>query len=132
MVVERTRATEWALKVAQRLKTTRRQGRHRQPFIADALGTSISEISRLERGMRGLRVEQLGPWAKQLGMQVEIVMWMDESADGEGGIDDQSRAVLEEVAAALAFLPPPARKSLVHQMRLWRTQPGSSSDTDAG
>jgi len=121
MVEEEKRATGWALNVAKRLKAMRRAQRLRQPHIADALDISVSEISRLERGLRGLRVSQLGPWAKSLGRNVEILMWEDVNVDGPGGgIDDDSRRILAEVAESLPFLPPPAREALIHQMRLWR------------
>jgi len=121
MVEEEKRATGWALNVAKRLKGMRRAQRLRQPHIADALDISVSEISRLERGLRGLRVSQLGPWAQSLGCKVEIIMWDDADVDGTGGgVDDDSRLILTEVAESLPFLPPPAREALVHQMRLWR------------
>ena len=121
MVEEEKRTTGWALEVARRLKTMRRQQKLRQPHIAEALDISVSEISRLERGLRGLRVSQLGPWAKSLGQHVEVLMWTDHSPDGTGGgIDDDSRRILAEVAESLPFLPPPAREALMHQMKLWR------------
>jgi transcriptional regulator with XRE-family HTH domain len=121
MVEEEKRATGWALNVAKRLKGMRRDQRLRQPHIADALDISVSEISRLERGLRGLRVSQLGPWAKSLGCKVEIIMWDDAGVSAAcGGVDDESRLILTEVAESLPFLPPPAREALVHQMRLWR------------
>jgi len=121
MVEEEKRATGWALDVAKRLKAMRRTQRLRQPHIADALDISVSEISRLERGLRGLRVSQLGPWAKSLGRNVEILMWEDGDVPGPGGgIDDDSRRILAEVAESLPHLPPPAREALIHQMRLWR------------
>ncbi len=122
MIDEEKRATGWALEVAERLKTMRRGQRLRQPHIAEALDISVSEISRLERGLRGLRVSQLGPWAKSLGQNVEVLMWEDVEVEGPGGgVDDDSRQILAEVAESLPFLPPPAREALIHQMRLWRS-----------
>ncbi len=121
MIDEEKRATGWALEVAGRLKALRRSQKARQPHIAEALDISVSEISRLERGLRGLRVAQLGPWAKSLGLNVEVLMWEDPNVTGPGGgIDEDSRRILMEVAESLPFLPPPARDALVHQMRLWR------------
>ncbi len=121
MIEEEKRATGWALEVAGRLKAIRRSQRARQPHIAEALDISVSEISRLERGLRGLRVAQIGPWAKSLGLNVEVLMWKDENVEGPGGgISDDSRQILAEVAESLPHLPPPAREALVHQMRLWR------------
>lgn len=97
----------------------RRSQRLGQEHIAKHLGISVSEISRLERGLRGLRVEQVGPWAKSLGCKAELVMW--ETTDGEDpGLDDSSLLVLREVAASLPHLPGPAREALVNQMRIWR------------
>jgi len=56
-----------------------------------------------------------------LGRNVEILMWEDGDVPGPGGgIDDDSRRILAEVAESLPHLPPPAREALIHQMRLWR------------
>ena len=90
-----------------------------QDHIARHLDVSVSEISRLERGLRSLRVDQLDPWAKSLGFRAEIVMWVDPAGEGSG-VDEDSLKVLEEVAASLPHLPPRAREALINQMQIWR------------
>lgn len=114
----------WAIDIARRLRELRRGKKTGQEHVARALDISVSEISRLERGVRGLRVEQLGPWAKSLGCRVEMVMWQPpENAAGAGGLDgrldEESLGVLGQVAAALPYMPAPARAGLAHEMRLW-------------
>ncbi len=109
----------WALEVAGRLRSLRRAKKIGQEHIARYLGISVSEISRLERGLRGLRVDQVGLWAKSLGCKAELVIW--ETTDSENpGLDDDSLSVLREVAQSLPHLPGPARKALINQMRIWR------------
>ncbi len=98
------------------MRRTRKLG---QEHIAKHLGISVSEISRLERGLRGLRVEQVGPWAKSLGCKAELVLWETDIGD-DPGLDESSLKVLKEVAASLPHLPGPAREALVNQMRIWR------------
>ena len=101
----------------------RRFRRLGQEHIASHLDVSVSEISRLERGLRSLRVDQIDPWAKSLGFNVELVMWEATSEHVEE-VDAASLRVLEEVAAALPYLPSPAREALVSQMQIWRDTQG--------
>ena len=108
----------WANKVAARLRASRRAQKLGQDHVASALEMSVSEVSRLERGVRGLRVEQVEPWAHSLGCKVQVVMW--ETEDPEAPWDEENLQVLAEVAAALPHLPSPARAALVEQMRIWR------------
>jgi transcriptional regulator with XRE-family HTH domain len=84
--------------------------------VAEALDMSVSEVSRLERGVRGLRVDQLQPWAKSLRKQVELVIWDDNPSESW---DEESLHILSEVATALPHLPKPARAALLQQMRIW-------------
>jgi transcriptional regulator with XRE-family HTH domain len=97
--------------------------------VASALGLSVSAVSRLERGIRGLRVEQLLAWAGTLGYRVDLVMWEpvmpDEAWDPTTDppppvLDDETRAVLREVAAALRHMPGPSRQALLFEMQVWR------------
>ncbi len=108
----------WANRIAARLRASRREQDIGQGHVAEALDLSVSEVSRLERGVRGLRVEQVEPWARALGHNVQVVMW----EDSESGVpfDDDNLELLAEVAAALPHLPAPARAALRAQMQIWR------------
>jgi transcriptional regulator with XRE-family HTH domain len=117
--------------VASRLRVMRRIQKAPQDVVAKAVGSSISAVSRLERGLRSLRVDQLVAWAGALGYRIDVVFWKptleDETWDKEHpekamGLDDDCAAVLSEVAAALPHMPDPARKALVHEMRLWKEE----------
>ncbi len=107
----------------------RKSGGHRQQRVAEALDLSVSAISRLERGIRGLRVEQLVAWAGCLGYRVEVVFYepvlaserVDADPDGVlSSLDDECAMLLSEVAATLRHMPGPARQALAHEMQLWR------------
>jgi len=108
----------WARRIAQQLRSLRRAHRLGQQQISDALGVSVSEISRLERGIRGLRLDQLPAWLGAMGYRVELVTWPDQG----DSLDDEASEILAEVAASLPHLPPEARRALVAQMRVWRGQ----------
>jgi transcriptional regulator with XRE-family HTH domain len=117
--------------VAIRLKALRKRQKLPQEVVGQAVGTSISAVSRLERGLRGLRVDQLVAWAGALGCRVDVVFWKPTTAteqwDGEHpelamGLDDGCADVLAEVASALSHVPEPARRALVHEMSLWKAQ----------
>jgi len=113
----------WALNVASRLRSMRRLRKLGQEHVARFLEISVSEISRLERGVRGLRVEQLGPWARSLGSRAEVVFWDPISRmelEEEQHLDEEALRILSEVAAVLPYLPPPARRALSQQMQAWR------------
>ena len=108
------------MNIASRLRSLRRAKRINQSRIASSLGLSVSEISRIERGRRRLRVDQLRTWAQSLGYRVELVFW--ETGDDESDIDDSARAVLQHVVAAIQYMPAPARQALIHEMNLWRQE----------
>ena len=114
----------WAARIAHRLRALRRRQKLGQQHIAEALDLSVSEVSRLERGIRGLRVDQLPVWLEAMGYRVELVTWKDAG----GSWDDDASNTLAEVAAALPHLPPEARRSLTAQMRIWRGQDVSLED----
>lgn len=125
----------WALNVASRLRTMRRVRKLGQEHVARFLDISVSEISRLERGVRGLRVEQLGPWARSLGSRAEVVFWDPITAaelENEGHLDEEALLILAEVAAALPHLSSPARRALSQQMRAWRDHVMEEEDKQAG
>ena len=102
----------------------RKAGGHRQQRVAEALDLSVSAVSRLERGIRGLRVEQLVAWAGCLGYRAEVVFYEPivptEAGADAPGLDDESVMLLAEVAATLRHMPGPARQALAHEMQLWR------------
>jgi transcriptional regulator with XRE-family HTH domain len=123
--------------VASRLKALRKQQKAPQEVVASAVGTSVSAVSRLERGLRGLRVDQLVAWAGALGYRIDVVFWTPattaEQWDKERpelamGLDDGCAAVLAEVASALPHVPEPARQALMHEMRLWKEQAASTQE----
>lgn len=114
----------WALHITDRLRQLRRSLRLGQQHVAEALKISVSEISRLERGVRGLRVEQLGIWARALGLRAEIVLWepadpSELSSEEVPHLDEDGLRLLATVAAALPHMPRPARQALAYEMRLW-------------
>ena len=108
------------MNIASRLRSLRRAKRINQSYIAESLGLSVSEISRIERGRRRLRVDQLRTWAMSLGYGVELLFW--ETTDDDSDIDDSARAVLQHVVAAIQYMPAPARQALIHEMNLWRQE----------
>jgi len=117
--------------VASRLRAMRRAQRAPQDIVAKAVGSSISAVSRLERGLRSLRVEQLVAWAGALGYRIDVVFWKpvtrDEvwdrnNPDRAMGLDDECAEVLSEVASALPHLPEIYRKSLIAEMRLFKDE----------
>jgi len=110
----------FAERVASRLRQLRRSAGHRQQRVADALDLSVSAVSRLERGIRGLRVEQLVSWAGCLGYKVEVVFYEPVVPAESRQLDEQEAMVLADVAAALPHLPRPTRDALAHEMQLWR------------
>lgn len=97
--------------------------------MAAAIELSISAVSRLERGIRGLRVEQLVAWAGSLGYRIDIVLWkpvLPEEQWKPGAeapaLDPESLALLAEVAAVLPHLPLAARRALAAEMKVWREE----------
>jgi len=110
----------FAERVASRLRSMRRDAGHRQQRVAEALELSVSAVSRLERGIRGLRVEQLVSWAGCLGYRVEVVFYEPVHPHHRATLSEDDAMVLADVAAALPHMPSPARNALAHQMQLWR------------
>lgn len=117
--------------VAGRLRKMRREQRAPQDVVAQAVGSSISAVSRLERGLRSLRVDQLVAWAGALGYRIDVIFWKPTLAEEEWdrehpesamGLDDDCAKVLSEVASALPHMPEVARKALVHEMQLWKEE----------
>jgi len=117
--------------IASRLRGMRRKQRAPQDIVAKAVGSSISAVSRLERGLRSLRVDQLVAWSGALGYRIDVVFWKPTLPSEEWevdhperamGLDDTCAEVLSEVASALPHMPGVARKSLVHEMRLWKEE----------
>ena len=121
-----------ATRVAERLRRFRKDRGLRQEHVARALDLSVSAISRLERGIRGLRVEQLVAWAGSLGYHVELLFWKpvlpseewipDENGDGQSPLDEECVALLADVASALPHMPRPSRRALSHEMQVWREE----------
>ena len=109
--------------IADRLRLIRRALKVRQNHIANALELSVSEISRIERGRRRLRVDQLATWARCLGYRVEVLFWEpDHRHELMDHLSDEELDVLTEVAASLRKMPRPAREALRHEMSLWREE----------
>ena len=103
--------------ISQRLRDLRKHQRIKQSVVAESLGLCVSAVSRLERGIRGLRVEQLMDWADALGHRVEIVFFEPTTPDQQ--LSEEHTLVLAAVARALPHLPSPALEALLHEMRLW-------------
>lgn len=127
--------------IASRLRVMRRVQKAPQDVVAKAVGSSISAVSRLERGLRSLRVDQLVAWAGALGYRIDVVFWKptltEEEWDREHpekamGLDDACAEVLSEVASALPHMPGPARKALVQEMRLWKEEALKQRGLDKG
>ncbi len=120
----------FANRVAQHLRNLRKSRGFKQEVVADALELSVSAVSRLERGIRGLRVEQLVAWGGALGYRVELLFWEPvlesehvNPRDIENApevLDPECKQVLAEVAAALPHMPQPARLALAFEMQMWR------------
>ena len=117
--------------IAGRLRALRRSQKAPQEVVAKAVSTSVSAVSRLERGMRSLRVDQLVAWSGALNHRIELVFWKptfeDEIWDKDHpeksmGLDDACALVLSEVASGLPHMPEPARKALIHEVRLWKEE----------
>ena len=117
--------------IASRLRVMRKTQRAPQDVVARAVGSSISAVSRLERGLRSLRVDQLVAWAGALGYRIDVVFWRPtlnteiwdpDRPEKSMGLDDACAHVLSEVASALPHMPEPARKALVQEMRLWKEE----------
>ncbi len=109
----------WSDTVAMRLRELRRGLGLGQDHVAAALEVSVSEVSRLERGVRGLRVEQLDAWARSLARNAEVVLWTRNGPRNVDHLPEEHLEVLELVASALPRMPPVAREALRQQMLVW-------------
>ncbi|MEQ1501926.1 MAG: helix-turn-helix transcriptional regulator [Myxococcota bacterium] len=116
--------------VAAMLRAMRRAQKAPQEVVAKALPNSISAVSRLERGLRNLRVDQLVSWAGALGYRVDVVFWTPAVADQQWdpehldralGLEADAARVLAEVASGVSHMPPAARQALVHKVQTWKT-----------
>ena len=125
---ERGCVVEFGDLIAGRLAILRRRESVSQEVVAEAIGLSISGVSRLERGLRHLRVDQLVAWAGALGLRVDIVVWRPVEGPGEADAGavraraDDHDVVLAEVAAALPHLPEPVKRATVRKMREWKEE----------
>lgn len=122
--------------LAARLRSIRRQQHASQEIVARATGLTISGISRLERGLRSMRVDLLVAWVGALGYRVDVVMWKPavpseqwdpDRPDDAVGLDDDCAAVLAEVASGVGFMPETPRKALVARMGAWKDAAASAS-----
>jgi transcriptional regulator with XRE-family HTH domain len=122
-----TGETMFGERIASRLRRARRRRGLSQQVVADAVRMSVSAVSRLERGSRGLRVEQLRDWAAALGMRVEVLLWQPVPLERDhaeaNGLSERELQVLGEVAAALPHMPDEAAQALLHEMHLWSHRP---------
>ena len=121
----------WSDTVAMRLRRLRKDHGLGQEHVASALAVSVSEVSRLERGVRGLRVEQLDAWARALDRNAEVVLWIRSPTAPRPAAEHLSPEhleVLEIVATALTKMPPTAREALRQQMLVWITAMGAQAD----
>ena len=81
--------------------------------------------------MRSLRLDPLVAWSGARSYRTELVFWKptfeDEIWDKDHpeksrGLDDACALVLSEVASGLSHMPEPARKALMHEVRLWKEE----------
>jgi len=98
-----------------------------QAQIGHALDLSASQVSRIESGKRGLSIEQLGPWARVLGVRAELILWQPGENEGgldamAGHVDQEGMALLRQVAASVPHMSPPARAALSLVLQLWRAE----------
>lgn len=64
--------------LGQLFRDQRKRWGIRQAQVADVLGLSVSQVSRLESGERRIPIERMGPWAKALGLTLVIeVLYRD-------------------------------------------------------
>jgi transcriptional regulator with XRE-family HTH domain len=115
--------------IAGTLRSIRRSQKAPQEVVAKALTTTISAVSRLERGHRSLRLDYLVAWAGALGYRVDVVFWKpvraneawDPSDPDRPGLDTDCAEVLAEVASGVGHMPPAARHALIERVRMWKT-----------
>lgn len=61
-------------KIGERLRTIRRERGMTQSELAEAIGTHFTSISQIERGLRGLTIQQLVKLARALGVSPNEVL----------------------------------------------------------
>jgi transcriptional regulator with XRE-family HTH domain len=106
--------------IARKLRDLRIERGMSQAQIGSALDLSASQVSRIESGKRGLSIEQLGPWARVLGVLDTIA----------GHVDAEGMALLRQVAGSVPHMTPPARAALSLVLQLWRAESlGDDLDT---
>lgn len=119
-----------ATEIAAMFRDIRREKGLTQDHVARRIGLSVSQISRIEAGQRGLSIDRLGPWARSLGYRAEIVLWEahpDIEKDLEvlsGTLDNEAITVLRQLAATLPHMSPEATAAITHVLGLWRAEAG--------
>ena len=113
--------------IARKLRDLRIERGMSQAQIGHALDLSASQVSRIESGKRGLSIEQLGPWARVLGVRAELILWQPGENEGgldamAGHVDQEGMALLRQVAASVPHMSPPARAALSLVLQLWRAE----------
>lgn len=121
--------------IARKLRDLRIERGMSQANIGSALHLSASQVSRIESGKRGLSIEQLGPWARVLGVRAELILWQPGEQEGgldtiAGHMDAEGMALLRQVAGSVPHMTPPARAALALVLQLWRAESlGEDADT---
>lgn len=113
--------------IARKLRDLRIDRGMSQAQIGAALDLSASQVSRIESGKRGLSIEQLGPWARVLGVRAELILWQPGEQEGgldtiSGHVDAEGMALLRQVAGSVPHMTPPARAALSLVLQLWRAE----------
>lgn len=97
--------------IGQRLRNIRAQKGVTQKDLAAILGTNQSHVSNVERGDRGITVQQLVKIARALKISTDHVLGEDAPASGNGHtLDPRLVRRLEKIQK----LPPKQRRSLLN------------------
>lgn len=96
-----------------------------QAQVGTALGLSASQVSRIESGKRGLSIEQLGPWARALGVRADLMLWQPDehprvASEPHAFEDTEATALMRRVATAIPSMSPRARAALRMVLELWQ------------
>lgn len=100
-----------------RLRDIRKRLKIRQKIVAAALNMSISEVSRIERGLRRLRTDQLEKWAESLGHSTVVLI-----IDDDPMLNEKEIALLETIASALQYMPVTTKDAMGMAAELWKTR----------